>query len=96
MFAKRRKPHKYSIFPRSEQKIKIVKDRLLEYTEEKRKTDLMKSRKNIYLYLIIIAALVYVGLLAILYCSEAASGDAAIRTFGDAFWYSLVTLSTVG
>lgn len=56
----------------------------------------MKSRKNIYLYLIIIAALVYAGLLAILYCSEAASGDAAIRTFGDAFWYSLVTLSTVG
>ena len=56
----------------------------------------MKSRKKIYLYMIIITALVYVGLLTLLYCSEAASGDAVIRTFGDAFWYSLVTLSTVG
>ena len=41
-------------------------------------------------------ALVYIGLLTILYCSESSSSDAVIRTFGDAFWYSLVTLTTVG
>lgn len=56
---------------------------------EKDITDTMKTRKNFYLYLIVVTALVYVGLLAILYCSESASGDAVIRTFGDAFWYSL-------
>ena len=55
-----------------------------------------KARRNLYLYLIAGIALVYVGLLAILYCSESSSSDAVIRTFGDAFWYSLVTLSTVG
>ncbi len=56
----------------------------------------MKPRKHIYLYLIILIALIYIGLLAILYCSESASSNAVIRTFGDAFWYSLVTLTTVG
>ena len=56
----------------------------------------MKSRKNIYLSLIVITVLIYLGLLTVLYCSESSSSDAAIRTFGDAFWYSLVTLSTVG
>lgn len=55
-----------------------------------------KARRNRYLYLIAGIALVYVGLLAILYCSESSSSDAVIRTFGDAFWYSLVTLTTVG
>jgi len=63
---------------------------------EKEITDTMKTRKNIYLYLIVVTALVYIGLLTILYCSESASSDAVIRTFGDALWYSLVTLSTVG
>lgn len=56
----------------------------------------MKRRKNIYLYLIAMIALVYILLLTILYCAESASSDASIRTFGDAFWYSLVTLTTVG
>lgn len=56
----------------------------------------MKVRKNIYLCLIIIITLVYIILLTILYCSESADDTAAIRTFGDAFWYSLVTLTTVG
>ena len=56
----------------------------------------MKTRKITCLYLIIIIGLVYMGLLTILYFSESASSDAVIRTFGDAFWYSLVTLTTVG
>lgn len=56
----------------------------------------MKVRKNIYLYLVIITAFIYIILLTILYCSESASSAATIRTFGDAFWYSLVTLTTVG
>ncbi len=56
----------------------------------------MKKRKHIYLYLIVTAAFIYISLLTILYCSESASSDAAIQTFEDAFWYSLVTLTTVG
>ncbi len=56
----------------------------------------MKTRKKIYLCLIIAVAVVYLGLLTILFYSESASSNAAIQTFGDAFWYSLVTLTTVG
>ena len=56
----------------------------------------MKGRKNIYLHFAIVIASVYLGLLIVLYCSESANSDAVIRTFGDAFWYSLVTLTTVG
>lgn len=56
----------------------------------------MKTRKRIYLSLILTTVLVYLGLLILLYCSESTSNNAVIRTFGDAFWYSLVTLSTVG
>ncbi|MCM1121158.1 MAG: ion channel [Eubacterium sp.] len=56
----------------------------------------MKARKNIYLHLIIIIAFIYLTLLLILYYSESADSNAMIRTFGDAFWYSLVTLTTVG
>lgn len=55
----------------------------------------MKMKKNIYLYVVAAIVLVYIILLTILYCSEAADSDAVIRTFGDAFWYSLVTLTTV-
>lgn len=40
--------------------------------------------------------LVYMGLLTVLYFSEASNASATIRTLGDAFWYSLVTLTTVG
>lgn len=56
----------------------------------------MKPRKNIYLYFIAAIVLVYISLLLILYCSESADSSAKIQTFGDAFWYSLVTLTTVG
>ena len=56
----------------------------------------MKVRKNIYLQLIVLVGLIYLVLLMILYCSESSSSNAMIRTFGDALWYSLVTLTTVG
>lgn len=48
------------------------------------------------MYLIIIIVLVYIILLAVLYYSESTADNAMIQTFGDAFWYSLVTLTTVG
>ena len=54
----------------------------------------MKGRKKIYLHIILMIVLVYIVLLTILYCSESADSDAVIQTFGDAFWYSLVTLTT--
>ncbi len=56
----------------------------------------MKTRKKVYLCFIIAVAVVYLGLLTILFYSESASSNAVIQTFGDAFWYSLVTLTTVG
>ena len=56
----------------------------------------MKARKKIYLCLIAAVLLVYIALLTILYCSESANSNALIQTFGDAFWYSIVTLTTVG
>lgn len=56
----------------------------------------MKPRKKIYLYIIAIILFIYIGLLTILYFSESYDPNATIRTFGDAFWYSLVTLTTVG
>ena len=49
----------------------------------------MKGRKNIYLRFAVVIALVYFGLLIILYCSESANSDAMIQTFGDAFWYQV-------
>lgn len=56
----------------------------------------MKRRKRTYLYVTIALLIVYMGLLTLLYFSEYNAGNASIRTFGDAFWYSLVTLITVG
>lgn len=56
----------------------------------------MKAGKKIYLCLIAAVLLVYIALLTILYCSESANNNAMIQTFGDAFWYSIVTLTTVG
>ncbi len=56
----------------------------------------MKRRTRTYLYLTMLLLLLYIGLLGLLYLSEQGDGSATIRTFGDAFWYSLVTLTTVG
>ncbi len=56
----------------------------------------MKKKKNIYICLITIIMLTYICLVALLYCSESSDSNATIQTFGDALWYSLVTLTTVG
>ncbi len=56
----------------------------------------MKRRNKIYLYMTVILTAVYIGLLAILCLSEYTDSRATIRSFRDAFWYSLVTLTTVG
>ncbi len=56
----------------------------------------MKRRRKLYLLFTFIIALIYLGLLIILYCLESEAANASIRTLGDAFWYSLVTLTTVG
>ena len=45
---------------------------------------------------ILVAGITYIVLLHLLIVSESASSDADITTFGDALWYSLVTLTTVG
>lgn len=56
----------------------------------------MKKKRNLYLCFIIIAIAAYFCLVTLLYCSESADSNATIQTFGDALWYSLVTLTTVG
>lgn len=56
----------------------------------------MKRRKKIYLYMIIGLLVVYIALLIILCLSEYTDSGATIHSFSDAFWYSLVTLTTVG
>ena len=56
----------------------------------------MKARRKVYLGVVVGVGVVYFCLLLILFWSESGDGDAVIRTFGDAFWYSLVTLTTVG
>jgi hypothetical protein len=56
----------------------------------------MKKRHKIYLCFLVIILFIYCGLLTILYLAESANDSATIQTFGDAFWYSIVTLSTVG
>ena len=56
----------------------------------------MKRRNKIYRYMTAVLLLIYIVLLTILYLSEYAEQEATIRSFGDAFWYSLVTLTTVG
>ena len=42
------------------------------------------------------AAAAYLGILCLLILAERRNPDASIQTFADAFWYSLVTMSTVG
>lgn len=56
----------------------------------------MKGNKKFYLSFITMTAAAYVILVLALYCSESASDGASIRTIGDAVWYSLVTMTTVG
>ena len=56
----------------------------------------MKTRKKFYLYLILVLTGVYAALVVALYFSESAHGNASIQTIWDAFWYSLVTLTSVG
>ncbi|MDE6984033.1 MAG: hypothetical protein K2O99_05775 [Lachnospiraceae bacterium] len=56
----------------------------------------MKRRHKIYLCMTIFLLTIYLLLLAILCLSEHGSSAATIRSFKDAFWYSLVTLTTVG
>ncbi len=56
----------------------------------------MKRRNKISLYMTMAFLVLYIGLLILLYLSEHSDSNATIRTFSDAFWYSLVTLTTVG
>ena len=56
----------------------------------------MKRKHKIYLGMTIFLLTIYIGLLAILCLSEYSDSTATIRSFGDAFWYSIVTLTTVG
>ena len=56
----------------------------------------MKRRNKIYLHMSVILLIIYIGLLTILCLSEHTDSQATIRSFSDAFWYSLVTLTTVG
>jgi len=44
----------------------------------------------------VILMFIYMGLLAVLCLAENTDGRATIRSLGDAFWYSLVTMTTVG
>ena len=46
---------------------------------------------------IILAALcVYLGLLLLLLAAESTAPEASIRSFGNALWFSLITMTTVG
>ncbi len=57
----------------------------------------MRKRRRL-LYLVIIAAVIalYLVLLFLILHAETSNPDSTIHSFGDAFWYSLVTLTTVG
>ncbi|MEO0899094.1 MAG: potassium channel protein [Bacteroidota bacterium] len=54
----------------------------------------MKSRNQVWLIILIILS--YVFVLYFMYVVESAQEDSNIKSFTDAFWYSLVTLTTVG
>lgn len=54
----------------------------------------MNHKKRYWLYLL--AGLAYLAVLVLLTLAERRDPDASIQTLGDAFWYSLVTMSTVG
>lgn len=56
----------------------------------------MKRKNKIYLCITILLIVIYILLLTLLYLSEYNDSNATIRSFSDAFWYSLVTFTTVG
>jgi hypothetical protein len=56
----------------------------------------MNGKKRLYLCFSVVVTLVYTALLLTLYYSESSQEGVAIHTLGDAVWYSLVTLTTVG
>lgn len=58
--------------------------------------NLMIRKNKIYLRVTILLLIIYVGLLVVLCLSEHTDSSATIHSFSDAFWYSLVTLTTVG
>lgn len=64
--------------------------------KHKKRRSQVKRKNNIYLYMTVLLMIIYIGLLAVLCISEHMDSRATIRSFGDAFWYSLVTLTTVG
>ena len=52
------------------------------------------KKKNVRL--ILTALVIYIVILGLLLLAESGAPDATIRTVGDAVWYSLITLTTVG
>ncbi len=56
----------------------------------------MKRKNKIYLRMTMLLILIYLALLTMLFLSEHTDSRATIHSFRDAFWYSLVTLTTVG
>ncbi|MDO4489615.1 MAG: ion channel [Lachnospiraceae bacterium] len=57
---------------------------------------MFKRRHRLLFGALGIGVCVYVVLLLLLLSAEAASADSGIHSMADAFWYSIVTLSTVG
>lgn len=65
-------------------------------SKDTEKEELMKKRRNLYLIMLCIMLCIYIGLLIVLVEAESGHRDSTIRSLGDAFWYSIVTISTVG
>ncbi|MCQ2507724.1 MAG: ion channel [Dorea sp.] len=56
----------------------------------------MKINKKIWAIVVVTVPSVYFFLLAFLYTAESLNPDSQIQTMGDALWYSIVTITTVG
>lgn len=56
----------------------------------------MKHPFRNHRWLVLLCAASYLAILGLLTLAEHSAPNASIRTFTDAFWYSLVTISTVG
>ncbi len=56
----------------------------------------MKRKRLGSIVIVLILAAVYVTLLLVMLRAEAGIPESSIQTFGDAVWYSVVTLTTVG